>query len=308
MENMLHVSASPHIHSGKTTQKIMLDVLIALLPATIAGTVIFGLRSLLLVAVCVLTAVVCEFDFNKIIKKDNTTGDLSAVVTGLILALNLPVDAPLWQAAIGSAFAVIIVKCIFGGLGKNVVNPAATARVFMLLAFSTLAKPSFPVDAVSSATPLAQMKSDGVIDAALKDIFLGNIGGTIGETCTLAILIGGAYLLIKRVISWHIPVATILSAFLFSFAVKGDAQVALACVLSGGLVFAAFFMATDYVTSPATPLGKIIFGVGVGVITVLIRFWGAYPEGVSFALLLMNIFNPYIEMLTSRKLFGGAKK
>ncbi len=308
MDKKLNVSVSPHIHSGNSTTKVMCDVIIALLPSTIAGIVIFGWRALLLVAVCVGTSVLCEYDFNKIIKKDNTIGDLSAVVTGLILALNLPVDAPLWQAAIGSAFAIIIVKCLFGGIGKNVVNPAATARVFMLIAFSSLANPSFPVDAVSSATPLADLKKYGVISASLKDIFLGNIGGTIGETCTLAILIGGAYLLIKKVISWHIPVAAILSTFIFSFAVKGDVEIALACVLSGGLVFAAFFMATDYVTSPATPLGKIIFGVGVGVITVLIRFWGKYPEGVSFAILLMNIFNPYIDNLTSRKLFGGAKK
>ncbi len=302
----LHVSATPHIHSGKSTTKIMLDVILALVPATIAGVVIFGLRSLLLVAVCVLTAVICEYDFNKIIKKDNSIGDLSAVVTGLILALNLPVDAPLWQAAIGSVFAIIVVKCLFGGLGKNVVNPAATARVFMLVAFTSLAKPSFPVDSVASATPLAELAENKTPE--LLDLFLGNIGGSIGETCTLALLIGGIYLLIKKVISWHIPLATILTVFLFSLIVKGDVQVALAYVLSGGLVFGSFFMATDYVTSPATPLGKIVFGIGAGLITVLIRFWGGYPEGISFAILLMNIFNPYIEMLTSRKLFGGAKK
>ncbi len=302
----LTVSVSPHIHSGKSTTKIMLDVILALVPATIAGTVIFGLRSLLLVAVCVLTAVLCEYDFNKILKKESTIGDLSAVVTGLILALNLPVDAPLWQAAVGTVFAVIIVKCLFGGLGKNVVNPAATARVFMLVAFSSLAKPSFPVDSVSSATPLVELAENKT--PALMNLFLGNVGGTIGETCTLALLIGGAYLLIKKVISWHIPVATILTVFLFSLAVKGDVTTALSYVLSGGLVLGAFFMATDYVTSPATSVGKIIYGVGIGLITVIVRFWGGYPEGVSFGILLMNIFNPYIDMLTARKLFGGAKK
>ncbi len=302
----LFVSATPHIHSGKSTTKIMLDVILALIPTAIAGTVIFGLRSLLLIAVCILTAVVCEYDFNKIIKKDNTIGDLSAVVTGLILALNLPVDAPLWQAAVGSVFAIVVVKCIFGGLGKNVVNPAATARVFMLIAFTSLAKPSFPVDSVSSATPLAELAENK--SPELIDLFLGNTGGAIGETCALALLIGGAYLLIKKVISWHIPVATILTVFLFTLAVKGDTTVAISYVLSGGLILGAFFMATDYVTSPTTGLGKLIYGFGIGAITVLIRFWGGYPEGISFAILLMNIFNPYIDNLTSRKLFGGAKK
>ncbi len=302
----LSVSATPHIHSGKSTTKIMLDVIIALIPATVAGTVIFGLRSLLLVAVCILTAVVCEYDFNKIIKKDATIGDLSAVVTGLILALNLPVDAPLWQAAVGSVFAIVVVKSLFGGLGKNVVNPAATARVFMLIAFTSLAKPSFPVDSVSSATPLVELAENKA--PALMDLLLGNTGGTIGETCAIALLIGGAYLLIKKVITWHIPVVTILTVFLLSFAIKGDAQIALSYVLSGGLILGAFFMATDYVTSPATPVGKIVYGIGIGAITVLIRFWGGYPEGISFGILLMNIFCPYIEMLTARKLFGGAKK
>ncbi len=306
MENKLSVSATPHIHSGKSTAKIMLDVIIALVPAAIAGTVIFGLRSLLLVAVCVLTAVICEYDFNKIIKKENTIGDLSAVVTGLILALNLPVDAPLWQAAVGSVFAIVVVKCFFGGLGKNVVNPAATARVFMLIAFTSLAKPSFPVDSVSSATPLVQLAENSV--PAFKDLLLGNTGGTIGETCAVALLIGGVYLLIKKVITWHIPVVTILTVFLLTFAIKGDALVALSYVFSGGLIIGAFFMATDYVTSPATPVGKIVYGIGIGAITVLIRFWGGYPEGISFGILLMNIFCPYIEMLTARKLFGGAKK
>ncbi len=309
MEKKLNVSVSPHIHSGNSTTKIMLDVIIALIPAVIAGTVIFGLRSLLVVAVCILTAVVCEYDFNKIIKKDNTLGDLTAVVTGLILALNLPANAPLWQAAVGSAFAIIIVKCLFGGVGKNVVNPAATARVFMLVAFSSLTKTAFPVelDAVSSATPLATL-AEGTAPEIV-DIFLGNIGGTIGETCKLALLLGGIYLLIKKVITWHIPVAFIGTAFLFTLVLEGgNALLALFYILSGGLIFGAIFMATDYVTSPSTSLGKFIFGIGCGLITVLIREWGIYPEGVSFAILLMNIFNPYIDSLTARKLFGGVKK
>ncbi len=309
MENKLHVTASPHIHSGRSTRKVMLDVLISLLPATIAGTVIFGLRSLLLVYVCVVVSVLSEAVFNKIVKKAQSIGDLSAAVTGLILALNLPVNTPFWQASVGAFFAIIVVKCLFGGVGKNVVNPAATARVFMLVAFSSLTKAAFPqnVDAVSGATPLAQL-AEGTTPE-LKELFLGNIGGSIGETCTLALLIGGIYLLAKKVIMWHTPVAFIGTAFLFTLAVEGgNIETALAWILSGGLFLGAIFMATDYVTSPATPLGRIVFGVGAGLITVLIRFWGVYPEGVSFAILIMNILNPFIDSLTARKLFGGKKK
>ena len=307
----LHVSASPHIHSGRSTQKIMLDVIIALLPATIAGVVIFGLRALLVIGVCVGVSVLSELLFNIIAKKDQSIGDLSAIVTGLILALNIPANAPLWEVGVGAVFAIIVVKCLFGGIGKNVVNPAATARVFMLVAFSSLTKAAFPqnmsVDAVSGATPLAKLAEGEV--PPLVDLFLGNIGGAIGETCTLALLIGGVYLLIKKVIMWHTPVAFIGTAFLFTLALEGgNVEAALAWILSGGLFLGAIFMATDYVTSPATPFGRIVFGVGAGLLTVVIRFWGVYPEGVSFAILLMNILNPFIDSLTARKLFGGKKK
>lgn len=306
----LHVSASPHIHSGRSTQKIMLDVIIALIPAAIAGTVIFGLRALLVIGVCVGVSVLSEFLFNIVAKKDQSIGDLSAVVTGLILALNIPANAPLWEAAVGAVFAIVVVKCLFGGVGKNVVNPAATARVFMLVAFGSLTKAAFPqgVDAVSGATPLALL-AQGEATPPLMDLFLGNIGGAIGETCTLALLIGCAYLLIKKVIMWHTPVAYIGTAFLFTLALEGgNVETALAWILSGGLFLGAIFMATDYVTSPATPLGRIVFGIGAGLLTVLIRFWGVYPEGASFAILIMNILNPFIDSLTARKLFGGKKK
>lgn len=307
MENKLHISVSPHIHGKKTTMGIMLDVIIALLPTTIAGIVIFGLRSLLVVGVCVGTAVLSELLFNIITKRKQTINDLSAIVTGLILALNLPADVPVWQAVIGSAFAIIVVKCLFGGLGKNVVNPALTARVFMLVAFSSLAQASFPVDAAAGATPLVSIAEGNMPD--LMDLFLGKTGGAIGETCSLALLIGGIYLLIRKVITWQIPVAFIGTVFVFSFFVQDmNAATALASILSGGLFLGAFFMATDYVTSPETPWGKIIYGVIAGVITCLIRFWGVYPEGVSFAILLVNILNPYINSLTARKLFGGEKK
>ena len=305
----LHVSVSPHIHGKKTTQKIMLDVIIALVPATVAAVILFGIPALLVIATCVISAVACELLFNIIVKKGQTVSDLSAVVTGLILALNLPANIPLWQAAVGSAFAIIVVKCVFGGLGKNIVNPAITARVFMLLAFGSMTAAVFPtgMDSASGATPLTDL-DNGVVPN-LVDLLLGKNGGALGETCALALIIGGVYLIVRKVISWHIPVAFIGTSFLFTLlVVGGDFELALAWTLSGGLLIGAFFMATDYVTSPSTAKGKIIFGIGAGVITVLIRFYGAYPEGVSFAILLMNIVNPFIDGKCTRKLFGGAKK
>ena len=309
MENKLHVSLSPHISSSNSTQRTMLDVIIALVPVSIAAVILFGIPALLVIAVCVISAVVGEAVFNIAVKKEQTIEDLSAVVTGLILALNLPANVPLWQAAVGSVFAIVIVKGIFGGLGKNIVNPAIAARVFMLIAFGSMTKAAFPtgLDSVSGATPLADLANDKAVN--LLDLFLGKCGGALGETCTVALLIGGIYLLVRKVISWHIPVAFIGTTFLFTFAVEGwNLETTLAWVLSGGLVLGAFFMATDYVTSPTTAKGKLIFGIGAGVITVLIRFWGGYPEGVSFAILLMNIVNPYIDSLTPRKIFGGKKK
>ncbi len=304
MENKLHLSVSPHIHRKRTTTGIMLDVIIALLPTTIAGVLIFGLRALAVIGVCVGTSVLSEVLFNLITKKKQTVKDLSCIVTGLLLALNLPANAPLWQCAVGSVFAIIVVKCLFGGIGKNVVNPAITARVFMLVAFTSLATPAFPVDSTAGATPLVSETAP-----ELTDLLLGKVGGAIGEVCSVALLIGGVYLLIRKVISWHIPVAFIGTVFIFSFLVKDfSLSAALVQVLSGGLLIGAIFMATDYTTSPETSLGKIVFGVGAGLITALIRFWGVYPEGVSFGILLMNILNPYICSLTARKLFGGGKK
>ena len=308
MENKLHVSLSPHIHSNNSTTRTMLDVIIALVPASIAAVVLFGLNALIVIAVCVITAVAGEAIFNLLIKKEQTVGDLSAVVTGLILALNLPSNIPLWQAAVGSLFAIVIVKGIFGGLGKNIVNPAIAARVFMLIAFGSMTAAVFPegMDSASGATPLSDLANDKAVD--LMDLFLGKCGGALGETCALALLIGGVYLIVRKVITWHIPVAFIGTTFLFTLALEGgNLETTLAWVLSGGLMIGAFFMATDYVTSPSTAKGKIIFGIGAGVITVLIRFFGGYPEGVSFAILLMNIVNPYIDSLTPRKLFGGKK-
>ena len=300
MNTQLKLSVSPHIHSGRSTRRIMLDVLIALLPATAAGAVIFGLRSLLVVAVTVAACIGFEALFNLLAKKPIPVGDLSAAVTGLLLALNLPANIPLWQCVVGALFAMVVVKGLFGGLGANPVNPAITARVFMLVAFSSMTKAAFPVDAVSSATPLASEET-----TSLMDLFLGNHGGAIGETCAAALLLGGLYLIVRRVISWHIPVAFIATVFAASFLMEGmDATAALAAILSGGLLIGAIFMATDYVTSPSTSWGKFIFGLGAGLVTFLIRYFGVYPEGVSFAILFMNIITPYIILWTRRRIFG----
>ena len=308
MSTLKKLTVSPHIHCGRSTRSIMLDVLISLLPATVAGTVIFGLRSLLVVAACVISCVGFEWlFFNLLRKKDCTIDDLSAAVTGLLLALNLPANIPLWQCVVGSAFAIIIVKGLFGGLGKNLVNPAITARVFMLVAFGSMATAAFPVDSVASATPLA----DPTAMPSLMTLFLGTHGGAIGETCAAALLLGGVYLLARRVISWHIPVVFAGTVFVFSLFMEGlDVTRALAMVLSGGLLIGAFFMATDYVTSPSTAWGKVLFALGAGLLTCTIRYFGNYPEGVSFAILFMNILTPYISKWTRSKVFGtgGANK
>lgn len=303
----LHLSSSPHIRKSITTQSIMLNVILALLPATIVGIVFFGLKALLVIAVCIASTVLCEFLFNLIRKKEQTVGDLSAVLTGLLLALNLPATVPLWQCVIGSAFAIIVVKCIFGGIGCNIVNPAMTARVFMLLAFSsTVAFPTFieTVDSASGATPLNLIGTQNA--PSIKDLALGFTGGAIGETCAIALLLGGIYLIVCKVITWHIPVSFIGTVFILSFLLDGFSLTnALSWILSGGLFIGAFFMATDYVTSPYNPIPKLIYGAGAGLITVLIRFYGNVPEGVSYGILLMNILNPYLEKIAPRKLFGG---
>ena len=288
----------------------MLDVIIALMPAAVASVIIFGWKSLLLMGVCVASCVVCEFLFEKLCRRENTVGDLSAVVTGLLLAFNLPVGLPVWQAVFGCVTAIIVVKQLFGGIGQNFANPAITARIVLMTAFSgTMTTWTIPVtrpDAVSSATPLAAA-AKGMTNAMpdYLSLFLGNHGGCLGETCSLALLLGGGYLLIRRVISWHTPVIFVATVALLSLACGKDP---LYQILSGGLLLGALFMATDYATTPDTPWGKVIFGCGCGLITVLIRFWGNLPEGVSFSILLMNILTPYINRLTRQKpLTGGAK-
>ena len=303
---MSKLSMSPHIHSGMSTAGIMLDVLIALLPAAVAGVVIFGLSALWVILTCVISCVAFEALFCLISKKTQTVKDLSAAVTGLLLALNLPAGIPLWQCVIGSLFAIIVVKCIFGGLGQNVVNPAIASRVFMLVAFSSMTQAAFPVDATAGATPLANTAEM----PDLLTLFTGYYGGAIGETCTAALLLGGIYLLVRRVITWQNPTFFIATVFVFSLFMEGfDPIRALSMVMCGGVVIGAIFMATDYTTSPPTPWGKVIFGIGCGLITCLIRYFGNLPEGVSYAILFMNILNPYIMVWTKRKVFGagGAK-
>ena len=303
----LNVSVSPHFFGKRTTQNIMLDVIIALIPALIASVIIFGWRSLLITGVCTACCILSEYVFRKISKKDNTISDLSAVVTGLLLAFNLPVTIPIWQAIIGSVTAIIVVKQLIGGIGQNFANPAVTARIIMLIAFSgNMTNWTFPqnsVDALSGATPLAAASQGLSSNVNYMTLFLGNHGGCLGETCALAIILGGIYLLIRKVITWHIPVAFIATVAAMSFLCGKDT---LYQILSGGLLLAAFFMATDYSTSPSTPWGKIIFGIGCGLITILIRFWGSLPEGVSYSILLMNILTPYISKLTRQKPLGAA--
>ena len=310
--NKLNVSSSPHFRTARTTSGIMLDVIIALMPALIAGTVIFGMRALLVTLVCVASAVLSEFLFNLICKREQTVGDFTAAVTGLLLALNLNATVPLWQCAIGSVFAIIVVKCLFGGLGSNFANPAVTARIFMIACFATtVGKGAVPViggvDAATSATPLEMMAGEGAALPSLTDMFFGLYGGAIGETCTLALLIGFIYLVIRRVIHFETPLIFVGTVFVLALIFENSFALALYQVLSGGLILGAVFMATDYVTTPITRTGKMIFAFGCGLITFLIRYFGSYPEGVSFAILFMNILSPYIEKWTAPRAFGGAK-
>ncbi len=311
--NKLVVSSSPHIRTKNETPRIMLDVIIALLPTTLAGTFIFGIRALLVIATCVLSSVVAEFIFNLIVKKEQTIFDLSAVVTGLILALNLRADAPVWQCVIGSVFAIIVVKCLFGGLGCNFANPAITGRIFLVICFtSTIGGGALPLissnpELVSGATPLEVMSNGGELPSLL-DMFLGFKGGAIGEVSIAAILIGFIYLVARKVIHFETPLIFVATVFVLSLIADNSLILATYQVLAGGLVFAAVFMATDYVTTPITRTGKMIFVFGCGLITFLIRYFGNYPEGVSFSILLMNILSPYIEKWTAPRALGGKKE
>jgi electron transport complex protein RnfD len=292
---------------------VMLDVVISLMPLLVAGVLIFGLEALLVVGICVITSVLSEIIFNLITKKEQTVGDFSALVTGLILGLSLPADASIWwECIVGSVVAIVVVKCLFGGLGCNFANPAATGRIFIFLAFSsTIGRGVNPtaVELTSSATTLEAMKSGAEMSTlpSLLDMFLGLRGGAIGETCIVAILLGFIYLVARRVIHFETPVIFAATVFVLSFIGYGSLETALYQLLSGSVIFAAVFMATDYVTTPITRTGKMIFAFGCGLITFVIRFYGSYPEGVSFALLIMNILSPYIEKWTQPRPLGGKK-
>ncbi len=311
------VSATPHVRSKDSIQSVMRDVLIGLLPATAMGIWYFGLKALMVIVISIASAVFFEFLWQKLMKQTVTISDLSAAVTGLLLALNMPASAPWWMPIVGSAFAIIIAKQLFGGLGQNFINPALAARAFLLASYPTAmtswTTPGW-VDAVSTATPLATLKVGGFVpqSADIVNAFLGRgIGGCIGETCALALIIGGIYLIFRQVISWRIPVIYIATVAVLTWFLGRDGLMTgfpVYEIFVGGLMLGAFFMATDYASSPVTPKGQIIMGLGCGILTSLIRVYGGYPEGVSYSILIMNLAVPLIDRYTKPKIFGEVKK
>ncbi|MGM9916467.1 RnfABCDGE type electron transport complex subunit D [Anaerotignum sp.] len=309
------VSGTPHVRSKESIQSIMRDVIIALVPATAMGIYYFGLKALILIVAAIVSAVFFEWLYEKITKKPVTISDLSAVVTGLLLAMNLPASAPVWVPIVGSAFAIIFAKQLFGGLGQNFINPALAGRAFLLASYPTemttwTAPTGFSgADAVAVATPLSELKAGTGLSASLGDLIVGNVGGCIGETCAIALIIGGIYLLYKHVISWKIPVIYIATVFIL-FAVIGrhSVRMPLQEIMAGGVMLGGIFMATDYASSPVTPKGQVIFAIGAGLITYLIRTFGGYPEGVSYSILLMNVCVPLIERFTEPTIFGALPK
>lgn len=319
--SLLRVSAPPHINTQNDTSTVMLDVVIALMPAVIAGAYYFGYRAVLVVAVCTICSVLFEYLWTRIMKMPSTIGDLSAVVSGLLLGLNLPAIAPLWMCAVGAFFMMIIVKAFFGGLGQNFLNPALAARAFLMASwpthmtsftapFTKLA-PFSNADVVTSPTVLTIIKNGFPDQLPSKlQMFLGNMGGCIGETSALALIIGFIYLLVRGVISWRIPVVFVAVTGLLSYAFGGSTLFSgdfLTSILSGGLLLGAIFMATDYTTTPITHKGQLIFAAGCGFITFVIRKWGGYPEGVSYSILLMNIVTPLLDKVTPPRTFGRRK-
>lgn len=305
----LMVSPSPHIYSGNSTRKIMLDVIIALLPASVMSIVYFGYNAALLIAVCVATAVFSEWACRRIMKRESTVCDLSAIVTGLLVALGLPSTLPLWMAMIGSAVAIVVVKQMFGGIGQNFANPAIVGRIVLMMSFTAamtdwvepFSRLSGSADAVTTATPLASTYDGG---ATYIDMLLGKTGGSLGETCAIALIAGGVWLVCRRVITPTIPLVFIGTTAAVLYLCGADP---IKGILSGGLLIGAIFMATDYVTSPTTEWGKVIFAFGCGLITAIIRVYGSLPEGVSFAILLMNILTPHIDRLVMTRPFGTVK-
>jgi len=327
----LTVSSSPHLVTKLDTQKTMMWVLIALVPSLLVSTFVFGPRVLLLTAVCIIASVFFEWAYEKLMKRPDTSRDLSAAVTGTLIAFNVPATFPLYMAVIGCFVAIVLVKQLYGGLGRNFANPAIVARIMLLVSFATqmttwpVAKSMVPImpgleaaDVVTSATPLAVLGEGGAFNELppLMDMFLGFIGGSVGEVSSIALIIGGLILIWKKIISPATPVAFIGTVFVFALIyyainpVDGASaiQMALFHILAGGVMLGAIFMATDYVTSPIMPLGKILMGVGCGFFTMVIRLFAGYPEGVSFSILLMNIATPLIDMLCMRLQYGGGAK
>ena len=306
----LTVASSPHIRGNFRTNRIMMDVVLALLPALAVGIWKFGFRVVPVTTICIGAAIVSEWLYCLLVKSRNTTVDGSAIVTGLLLAMTLPHTVPYWQAALGSVFAIVLVKCLCGGLGQNIFNPALAARAFLLLIYPVGLTRYLGVDGVSAATPLHHMVMPALPEESLLDMFLGNCPGSIGEISALALMIGGAYLLYRNVISIRIPAAylgTVAVVTLIFSKTGAPLQWMLYSLLSGGVMLGAIFMATDYATSPATPVGQVIYGVGCGVLTVLFRYFGLFPEGVTYAVLIMNAFVWFIDRHTAMRRFGTGK-
>ncbi len=319
--NNLAVSSAPHLVTTMDTTKTMAMVLIALVPSFLVSIYVFGMRVILLTLVCVVASMGFEWLYNKLMHKKQTVGDLSSAVTGVLIAFNVPSNFPYWMAIIGCFVAIVIVKQLYGGIGRNVVNPAITARIVLFISFATemttWPTPSMStIDAATSATPLGILKEGSTADLPSNmEMFLGFIGGCMGEVSAVALIIGGLFLIWKKIISPIIPVCFIGTVFVFAFLyysfAGGDLSalhMAVFHICAGGVMLGAFFMATDYVTSPIMPLGKVIMGIGCGILTMVIRIWGSYPEGVSFSILLMNILTPLIDKLCLKLSYGGAKK
>lgn len=309
MYDKLIVSTSPHVHKKESVSRIMWLVAFSLIPSGIAGVVIFGMRTFWVIVLGVISAIISEAVIQKLTKRKITVLDGSAFITGLLLVYNLPPGVPFWIPVIGSFFAIAIGKQVFGGLGQNIFNPALVGRVFLMASWPKyMTTFSLPFDAITSATPLSIIKEGNMIEKlSYLDLFLGNRGGCIGEVCILALIIGAVFLLIKGYISWHIPLTYIITVGVFTFIfgpegfLKGDW---LFHILSGGLILGAFFMATDYVTSPLTKKGQAVFGIGCGLITAIIRLWGGYPEGVSYSILIMNAVVPLIDRYLRPRIYG----
>ncbi len=316
MSSSIIVSGTPHVRSKESIQSIMRDVVIALIPTSIMGIYYFGIKALLLMVISIVSAVVFEWGYEKILKKPITITDFSAVLTGLLLALNLPATASWWVPVVGCFVAIILGKQFYGGLGQNFINPALIGRAFLVAAYPTqttgsaFATGRMVVDAATYATPLAEIKAGTAVinGEAIKNALIGNVGGCIGETCAIALIVGGIYLMVKHIISWRIPVVYILVVFILTAIMRGNGVIGgVYEIFVGGLMLGAIFMATDYVTSPISAKGQVIFAVGCGLLTSFIRVYGGYPEGVSYSILIMNLAVPLIDRYTRPRIFGEVK-